>query len=81
LEGNFSAPLKFANPDPTCRRLGFRELLIGEQIALPFDCGWFVVKHSILRSDREELKRLLRATIAADGLAIQEPAPGQEDDQ
>jgi predicted solute-binding protein len=53
--------------------LGFRELLTTEQIALPFDYGCFIVKHSFLKAKREELKKALRATIAAYDLAIQEP--------
>jgi predicted solute-binding protein len=45
-----------------------------ESIALPFDYGCFIVKSSQLRTKREELKKVLRATIAAYDLAIQEPA-------
>jgi len=67
--GSISLPLTLQ-----ARKLGFRELLATEQIALPFDYGCFIVKHSFLRSNREELKRVLRATIAAYDLAIQEPA-------
>jgi NitT/TauT family transport system substrate-binding protein len=67
--GSISLPLTLQ-----ARKLGFRELLTTEQIALPFDYGCFIVKHSFLRSNREELKRVLRATIAAYDLAIQEPA-------
>ena len=44
-----------------------------ETIGLPFDYGCFIVKQSQLRSKRAELKRVLRATIAAYDLAIQEP--------
>lgn len=67
--GSISLPLTLQ-----ARKLGFRELLTTEQIALPFDYGCFIVKHSFLKSNREELKRVLRATIAAYDLAIQEPA-------
>ena len=67
--GSISLPLTLQ-----ARKLGFRELLSTEQIALPFDYGCFIVKHSFLKSNREELKRVLRATIAAYDLAIQEPA-------
>jgi ABC-type nitrate/sulfonate/bicarbonate transport system substrate-binding protein len=67
--GSISLPLTLQ-----ARTLGFRELLSTEQIALPFDYGCFIVKHSFLKSNREELKRVLRATIAAYDLAIQEPA-------
>jgi NitT/TauT family transport system substrate-binding protein len=67
--GSISLPLTLQ-----ARRLGFRELLTTEQIALPFDYGCFIVKHSFLRSNREELKRVLRATIAAYDLAIEQPA-------
>jgi NitT/TauT family transport system substrate-binding protein len=56
------------------RRIGFRELLTTETIALPFDYGCIIVKGSQARVKREELKRLLRATIAAYDLAIREPA-------
>ena len=56
------------------RRLGFRELLTTETIALPFDYGCIIVKSSQVRAKREELKRVLRATIAAYDLAIREPA-------
>ncbi len=45
-----------------------------EQIALPFDYGRFVVEHSLLKTKREELKKVLHATIAAYDLAIREPA-------
>ena len=44
-----------------------------ETIGLPFDYGCFIVKRAQLRGKREELKRVLRATIAAYDLAIQEP--------
>src|SRR5918992_1725135 len=67
--GSISLPLTLQ-----ARRLGFRELLTTEQIALPFDYGCFIVKHSFLKSNRDELKRVLRATIAAYDLAIQDPA-------
>jgi ABC-type nitrate/sulfonate/bicarbonate transport system substrate-binding protein len=67
--GSISLPLTLQ-----ARKLGFRELLNTEQIALPFDYGCFIVKQSFLKSKREELKKLLRATIAAYDLAIQDPA-------
>ena len=67
--GSISLPLTLQ-----ARRLGFRELLTTEEIALPFDYGCFIVKHSFVKSNREELKRVLRATIAAYDLAIQDPA-------
>jgi NitT/TauT family transport system substrate-binding protein len=67
--GSISLPLTLQ-----ARKLGFRELLTTEQIALPFDYGCFIVKHSFLKSNRDELKRVLRATIAAYDLAIQDPA-------
>src|SRR5215813_10765757 len=54
-------------------KLGFRELMTTETFGLPFDYGCFIVKQSQLRSKREELKRVLRATIAAYDLPIQEP--------
>jgi ABC-type nitrate/sulfonate/bicarbonate transport system substrate-binding protein len=67
--GSISLPLTLQ-----ARKLGFRELLNTEQIALPFDYGCFIVKHAYLKAKREELKKMLRATIAAYDLAIQEPA-------
>jgi NitT/TauT family transport system substrate-binding protein len=67
--GSISLPLTLQ-----ARKLGFRELLNTEQIALPFDYGCFIVKHSFLKTKREELKKVLRATIAAYDLAIQEPS-------
>ena len=67
--GSISLPLTLQ-----ARRLGFRELLTTETIALPFDYGCIIVKGSQARAKREELKRLLRATIAAYDLAIREPA-------
>jgi ABC-type nitrate/sulfonate/bicarbonate transport system substrate-binding protein len=67
--GSISLPLSI-----NARKLGLRELLTTEQIALPFDYGCFIVKNSHLKTKREELKRVLRATIAAYDLAIQEPA-------
>jgi len=54
--------------------LGFRELLTTETIALPFDYGCFIVKNAYVKTKREELKRVLRATIAAYDLATQDPA-------
>lgn len=67
--GSISLPLTLQ-----ARKLGFRELMTTETIALPFDYGCFIVKSSQLRAKREELKKVLRATIAAYDLAIQEPA-------
>jgi len=67
--GSISLPLSIQ-----AKKLGFRELLTTEQIALPFDYGCFIVKNSQLKTKREELKRVLRASIAAYDLAIQEPA-------
>jgi ABC-type nitrate/sulfonate/bicarbonate transport system substrate-binding protein len=67
--GSISLPLSIQ-----AKKLGFRELLTTEQIALPFDYGCFIVKNSQLRTKREELKRVLRASIAAYDLAIQDPA-------
>jgi len=67
--GSISLPLILQ-----ARKLGFRELLTTEQIALPFDYGCFIVKRSFLKAKREELEKVLRATIAAYDLAIQEPA-------
>src|SRR5438128_3279208 len=45
------------------KELGFRELLTTETIALPFDYGCLIVKGSHVRTRREELKKVLRATI------------------
>ncbi len=67
--GSISLPLTLQ-----AKKLGFRELLTTEQIALPFDYGCFIVKNSQLKTKRDELKRVLRATIAAYDLALQEPA-------
>jgi len=67
--GSISLPLTLQ-----ARKLGFRELLTTETIALPFDYGCFIVKAAQVRTKREELKRVLRATIAAYDLAMQEPA-------
>ncbi|HYY25038.1 MAG TPA: ABC transporter substrate-binding protein [Candidatus Udaeobacter sp.] len=66
--GSVSLPLSLK-----AKQLGFRELLTTETIALPFDYGCLIVKRSQLRGKREELKRLLRATVAAYDLAMQEP--------
>ena len=66
--GSISLPLSFK-----AKQLGFRELLTTETIALPFDYGCLIIKRSQLRSKREELKKVLRATISAYDLAIQEP--------
>lgn len=71
--GSISLPLTLQ-----ARKLGFRELLNTEQIALPFDYGCFIVKHAYLKAKREELKKMLRATIAAYDLAIQEPAQAKK---
>ncbi|MGH7887298.1 MAG: ABC transporter substrate-binding protein, partial [Candidatus Binatia bacterium] len=67
--GSISLPLTLS-----ARKLGFRELMITQTIALPFDYGCFIVKNSYLKAKREELKRVLRATIAAYDLAIENPA-------
>jgi NitT/TauT family transport system substrate-binding protein len=67
--GSISLPLTLQ-----ARRLGFSELLTTETVALPFDYGCIIVKGAQVRTKREELKRLLRATIAAYDLAIREPA-------
>jgi len=66
--GSISLPLSL-----NAKQLGFRELMTTETLGLPFDYGCFIVKRSQLRNKREELKRVLRATIAAYDLAIQEP--------
>ena len=66
--GSISLPLSL-----NAKQLGFRELMTTETIGLPFDYGCFIVKRSQLRAKREELQRVLRATIAAYDLAIQEP--------
>jgi len=67
--GSISLPLSLK-----AKELGFRELLTTETIALPFDYGCLIVKGSHLRTRREELKKVLRATISAYDLSIQEPA-------
>lgn len=67
--GSISLPLTLQ-----AKKLGFRELLTTETIALPFDYGCLIVKNSYLKTKREELKRVLRATIAAYDLSIQDPA-------
>jgi ABC-type nitrate/sulfonate/bicarbonate transport system substrate-binding protein len=67
--GSISLPLTLQ-----ARKLGFRELMTTKTIALPFDYGCFIIKNSQLRAKREELKKILRASIAAYDLAIQEPA-------
>lgn len=66
--GSISLPLSL-----NAKQLGFKELMTTETIGLPFDYGCFIVKRTQLRAKREELKRVLRATIAAYDLAIQEP--------
>jgi ABC-type nitrate/sulfonate/bicarbonate transport system substrate-binding protein len=55
------------------RQLGFRELLTTETISLPFDYGCLIIRRSQLNNKREDLKKVLRATIAAYDLAIREP--------
>jgi len=67
--GSVSLPLTF-----NARKLGFRELLTTETIGLPFDYGCFIVKNSAVKTKREELKKVLRATIAAYDLALADPA-------
>ena len=67
--GSISLPLTL-----NARKLGFRELLTTATIGLPFDYGCFIVKNSQLKTKREELKKVLRATIAAYDLAITDPA-------
>ncbi len=57
--GSISLPLALQ-----ARKLGFRELMSTEQIALPFDYGCFIVKRSFLKAKREELKKALRAADA-----------------
>ncbi len=66
--GSISLPLSLK-----AKQLGFRELLTTETISLPFDYGCLIVKRSQLKNKREELKKVLRATIAAYDLAMQEP--------
>ena len=66
--GSVSLPLSFQ-----ARQLGFRELLTTATISLPFDYGCLITKRSQLNNKREDLKKVLRATIAAYDLAIQEP--------
>ncbi|HXT54479.1 MAG TPA: ABC transporter substrate-binding protein [Candidatus Eisenbacteria bacterium] len=67
--GAISLPLSLQ-----ARKLGFRELLTTASLELPFDYGCLIIKNSQVRARREELKNLLRATIAAYDTAIQEPA-------
>jgi len=67
--GAISLPLSLQ-----ARKLGFRELLTTATLELPFDYGCFVVKNSQVHARREELKKILRATIAAYDIAIQDPA-------
>ena len=66
--GSISLPLSLK-----ARQLGFRELLTTETLALPFDYGCFIVKSAQVRAKREELKKVLRATIAAFDLALRDP--------
>jgi NitT/TauT family transport system substrate-binding protein len=66
--GSISLPLSFQ-----ARQLGFRELLTTETISLPFDYGCLIIRRSQLNNKREDLKKVLRATIAAYDLAIREP--------
>jgi NitT/TauT family transport system substrate-binding protein len=67
--GSISLPLSFQ-----ARQLGFNELLTTETISLPFDYGCLIVRRPQLNNKREDLKKVLRATIAAYDLAIREPA-------
>jgi ABC-type nitrate/sulfonate/bicarbonate transport system substrate-binding protein len=66
--GSVSLPLTF-----NARKLGFRELLTTDTIGLPFDYGCFIVKNTQLKSRRDELKKVLRANIAAYDFAIADP--------
>jgi ABC-type nitrate/sulfonate/bicarbonate transport system substrate-binding protein len=66
--GSISLPLSLR-----ARQLGFRELMTTASIGLPFDYGCLIVKRAQVKAKREDLKKLLRATIAAYDLAIQEP--------
>ncbi len=66
--GSISLPLSLK-----AKQLGFRELLTTESIGLPFDYGCFIVKGAHVRNKRDELKKVLRAAIAAYDLAIREP--------
>jgi len=66
--GSVSLPLTL-----NAKKLGFRELMTTETINLPFDYGCFIVKNSYLKTKREELKKVLRASIAAYDLAIENP--------
>jgi NitT/TauT family transport system substrate-binding protein len=66
--GSISLPLSLK-----ARQLGFRELMTTDSIGLPFDYGCLIVKRAQVKTKREELKKLLRAIIAAYDLAIQEP--------
>jgi len=67
--GSVSLPLTL-----NAKKLGFRELMTTETINLPFDYGCFIVKNSYLKTKREELKKVLRASVAAYDLAIRDPA-------
>jgi NitT/TauT family transport system substrate-binding protein len=66
--GSISLPLSLK-----AKQLGFRELMTTDSINLPFDYGCLIVKRAQLKTRREDLKKVLRATIAAYDLAIQEP--------
>jgi ABC-type nitrate/sulfonate/bicarbonate transport system substrate-binding protein len=66
--GSISLPLSLK-----AKQLGLRELLTTETIGLPFDYGCLIIKRAQLRTKREELKKVLRATVAAYDLAIREP--------
>ena len=66
--GSISLPLSLK-----ARQLGFRELLTTESLALPFDYGCYIVKSAQVRAKREELKKVLRATVAAYDLALRDP--------
>ncbi len=56
------------------KRLGMRELLSTEEIGLDFNMGTFICRRSLLRERRDELKKFLRAIVAAFDLANQDPA-------
>ena len=66
--GSVSLPLSFQ-----ARQLGFNELLTTATINLPFDYGCLIVRRAQLNNKREELKKVLRTTIAAYDLAMREP--------
>jgi NitT/TauT family transport system substrate-binding protein len=66
--GSISLPLSLK-----AKQVGFNELMTTESINLPFDYGCLVVKRAQLKTRREDLKKVLRATISGYDLAIQEP--------